>query len=668
LVRAGMKDVLGRVRAGLPAAAAGAFMLGIVVVFWALDVMGLPGIARERAFDLLYVAFPRPSNARVIAVDIDRRTLQALGDWPIPRTEMAELIARIAAAGAKAIALDIFLSGPDRRSSHTLADEVSRLAGGEEYAQSIRQLPDSDAAFADILARTPTVLGALGAASSAAFAVNLIRVDGALDAGTVTLTDGFTPPYEPLANAALAIGIQSLFGEEGARVRRVPLLLLGNGILAPGLALETARIGTGAAIITVAPQAGSLSFGDGSASIAESGQMRIHWSDPGRWPLRTVSAIDILDGTADASRLSDAAIVIGSSVPEAGSLRPTAASPLTPSLQIEAEAIDQLLEGGAPVRPASAAGLELSAMVLIGFIAICIGAWLGPVPAVLGIAALVALWFGICLKAFFAGSLIDPVGSPAAILIGSNAAAGAAFARTLRLKTLISRRFAQYLALEVVNEIIARPDRLKRAGEMREVTALFTDVEGFTAMTHRVAPTVLIALLDRYFDGLCRTALANGGMIDAIAGDALHVFFNVPLEQNEHVDAALDCALAIQDFAETFRQTADARAAGFGRTRIGVESGPAIVGDVGGSRRLNYTAHGDAINRTARLEAANKEFGSAICIGPGAAAAARRTKLRPLGSLTLRGFDQPVTVYTPDQNAVSSPTPEPPRSSGRPIA
>jgi adenylate cyclase len=355
-------------------------------------------------------------------------------------------------------------------------------------------------------------------------------------------------------------------------------------------------------------------------------------------------------------------------VPEAGSLRPTAASPLTPSLQIEAEAIAQLLEGGAPVRPGSAAGRELAAMLAIGVIAVILAAWLGPLPAGVGIVALIALWLGICLNAFFAGWLIDPMGPPSAALVSGNAAAAASFARTLRLKALISQRFAQYLAPEVVDEIIARPDRLRRAGELRQVTALFTDVEGFTAMTNRVAPATLIALLDRYFDALCRIALGHGGMIDCITGDALHVFFNVPLEREDHVDAALDCALAIQRFAEPFRLTDDGRAADFGRTRIGVESGPAIVGDVGGSRRLNYTAHGNAINRTARLEAANKEFGSAICVGPGAAAAARRAKLRALGELTLRGFDQPVMVYTPQEPDISSPKPEPPQSAARPTA
>jgi adenylate cyclase len=661
-----MKDFYGRVRGGLLAAAVGALALGSFAAVWALDIRGVAGIARERAFDLLYTAFPRaPGSAHVVAVDIDRKTLQALGDWPIPRTEIARLIERIAAGGAKAIALDIFLGGPDRRSSRTLANEISHLAGGEGYATAIRQLPDSDTAFAAALAHTPTVLGALAAASPAPFSVNLIRVDGMLDEHEVTLTDGFMPPHGPLADAALAIGIQSLFGEDGARVRHVPLLLLGDGILAPSLALETARIAAGAAIVTVAPNAATLSFGDRSADIAE-GQMRIHWSDPRLWPMRTVSAADILDGAVDTRRFAEAAVVIGSSAPEAGSLRPTAASPLTPSLQIEAEAIEQLLAGGVPVRHATAPARELAAMLAIGLIAIILAAWLGPLPAGLGIVALIALWLGICLNAFFAGSLVDPVGPPSAAFIAGNAAAAASFARTLRLKTLISQRFAQYLAPEVVDEIIARPDRLRRSGELRQVTALFTDVEGFTAMTNRVAPVTLIALLDRYFDGLCRIALAHGGMIDGINGDAVHVFFNVPLERDDHVDAALDCALAMQRFAEPFRLTDDARAAGFGRTRIGVESGPAIVGDVGGSRRLNYTAHGNAINRTARLEAANKEFGSTICVGPGAAAAARRVNLRALGSLTLRGFDQPVTVYTPEE--LSSPKPKPPQSAARPTA
>jgi adenylate cyclase len=358
--------------------------------------------------------------------------------------------------------------------------------------------------------------------------------------------------------------------------------------------------------------------------------MRIHWTDPARWPLRTISAIDLLRGTADSMRISGAVVVIGSSAPQAGALRPTAANPLTSSLQIEVEAIDQLLAGSAPVRHSFAAGVELAAILLIGLGAAWLAALLGPVPAAASVAGLVSAWIAGCIGAFFLGVLIDPVGPAAAALLTGNITAGVSFARTLRLKALISQRFAQYLAPEIVTEILAHPDRLKRSGEMRTVTALFTDVEGFTAMTNRVSPKELIALLDQYFDEVCRTALKHNGMIGGFAGDAVNIFFNVPLERPDHADSALDCAVAIFHLTEAFRRTPAAAAARFGRTRIGLESGPAIVGDVGGSRRLNYTAHGDAINIAARLEAANKEFGSAVCVGPGAAAAIRHAKLRRL--------------------------------------
>src|SRR6202012_4957241 len=144
------------------------------------------------------------------------------------------------------------------------------------------------------------------------------------------------------------------------------------------------------------------------------------------------------------------------------------------------------------------------------------------------------------------------------------------------------------------------------------------------------------------------------GMINGFAGDAVQVFFNVPLEQEGHADAALACALEMRQFAEQFRMSADAAAARFGRTRIGVETGEAIVGDVGGSGRLNYTAYGDVVNLTARLEAANKELGSDICVGPGAAAAIRTIPLVKQAVLPIRGFDREIPVFAPASDITGS--------------
>ena len=320
--------------------------------------------------------------------------------------------------------------------------------------------------------------------------------------------------------------------------------------------------------------------------------------------------------------MAGAAVVIGTSSPEAGALRPTAVSPLTPTVQIQAEALQQILDGQVLHRPSLIPRLEIGAMLLLGFAAAFIARTRGPIFVGAGLAGLVLLWLIVAVAAFLRARIaIDPAGPALAILIAGNAAGAASFAQTRHLKALINRRFEQYLAPDVVREIVAQPERLKRDGEMREMTALFTDIENFTPMTNRLEPQELIALLDVYFDNLCQLVTEHGGMVDGIVGDAIHAFFNMPLERAGHADAALDCGLAIVRFSERFRRGAAVAKAGFGRTRIGIETGYAIVGDVGGSQRLNYTAHGDAVIVAARLETANKLFDTLICIGPGTAAA-----------------------------------------------
>jgi adenylate cyclase len=216
-----------------------------------------------------------------------------------------------------------------------------------------------------------------------------------------------------------------------------------------------------------------------------------------------------------------------------------------------------------------------------------------------------------------------------------------------RRESLVRRRFEQHLAPAVVRRILAAPEICKLRSERREVTALFTDLEGFTAMTRRADPAVLVATLDSYFDRMATIIAAHGGMIDKIVGDAVHAFFNAPNDLEDHPQSAVECAIALQAWAEAFRRCPEAVAIGFGRTRIGIETGPAIVGDVGIRVKLDYTAHGDAVNVAARLERANKELGSSICIGPVAASRCKQSLLRPLGKITLRGRDDAIAVFEP---------------------
>jgi adenylate cyclase len=176
---------------------------------------------------------------------------------------------------------------------------------------------------------------------------------------------------------------------------------------------------------------------------------------------------------------------------------------------------------------------------------------------------------------------------------------------------------------------------------------MFTDVEDFTSMTERAEPTDLVALLDAYFDVASRIVTDHGGMIDKIVGDAVHAIFNAPFSLDNHPARAVSCALSLLEASEEVRRSPLGQRLRLGRTRVGIETGTAIVGDVGGSRKLDYTAHGNAMNAAARLEAANKELGSSICIGPGTAGRLDPATLRKIGTLTLRGRSEPIDVFTP---------------------
>jgi len=221
------------------------------------------------------------------------------------------------------------------------------------------------------------------------------------------------------------------------------------------------------------------------------------------------------------------------------------------------------------------------------------------------------------------------------------------FAATRRREAFVRSRFEQHLAPAVVRRILERPGMLKLSGERREVTALFTDVEGFTAMTHHVDPAILVNALDNYFEGMATIIITHGGMIDKIVGDAVHALFNAPNDLKDHPQKAVECAIALCSWSEAFRHRPEVAMIGFGRTRIGIETGPAIVGDVGIRAKLDYTAHGDAVNLAARLEAANKKLGSSICIGPVAASRCDQSLLRPLGKIIVRGRDDAIAVFEP---------------------
>jgi class 3 adenylate cyclase len=152
------------------------------------------------------------------------------------------------------------------------------------------------------------------------------------------------------------------------------------------------------------------------------------------------------------------------------------------------------------------------------------------------------------------------------------------------------------------------------AGQRRDIATLFTDIANFTALVETLEPGVLGPLLNEYLTGMTDIVFAHDGTVAKIVGDALHVLFGAPGEQPDHAARAVACALELDDYAQSFRERCEQKGIALGVTRIGVHAGPAIVGNFGGGRFFDYTAYGDTINIAARLEAANKQLGTRICV------------------------------------------------------
>jgi adenylate cyclase len=212
-----------------------------------------------------------------------------------------------------------------------------------------------------------------------------------------------------------------------------------------------------------------------------------------------------------------------------------------------------------------------------------------------------------------------------------------------RAYSSLSRYFSPNLAQRLADDA----DAVDLAGQRREIATLFTDIASFTALVEALEPSVLGPLLNEYLTGMTDIVFAHDGTVAKIVGDALHVLFGAPGEQPDHASRAVACALALDAYAEAFRDRSHRKGIALGVTRIGVHAGPAIVGNFGGGRFFDYTAYGDTINVAARLEVANKQLGTRICVSATLAAKVDPFQARPVGDLLLRGKTEPLRTFEP---------------------
>ena len=323
--------------------------------------------------------------------------------------------------------------------------------------------------------------------------------------------------------------------------------------------------------------------------------------------------------------------------------------PTMSGLEVHASMVAQLLDGRLP-GPAGSTSLWVLAILVV----LCgaFTAMLDVRPWVVALAVLGQLLFFAGAPFLFEWRGIDTYGLPAFGWLGGWTLAYAATGAAVRAVGSEQRRYAQsalgkYLPRDIAAQILRDPAKLSLTGEKRAIYTLFTDIEGFTVLSHRLPPDRVATILNAYLDGMCDIVLDNGGTIDKFVGDAVVAFWGAPIARDDDGDRAVTALLAMNAFTREFSAKNSEDGAQLGRTRVGLHYGDAVVGNFGGEGRLSYTALGDAMNCAARLEGANKYLKTVALVSDEAKQRSSLDVFRPMGRIILSGRATPIVVWEP---------------------
>lgn len=610
-----------------------------------------PGIERLRnlVFDSYQRFHPRPYvDAPVRIVDIDEESLAKIGQWPWPRSRLAELVTKLTQQGAAVVALDIILAEPDRTGPKNLIKLWPDNPNLDAVKQTILKLPDPDMALAQVLASSPTVLGVLLTDKSVPGngATPLPRAAGFVNAGDdpryfLLPYTGAVRPLPIFETAATGYGCVNVDLDADGTVRRLPLAALLGDTIIPSFAAEALRVAQNVPsyVIKASGASGEYSLGKTKTGIVavKIGQLIVPTDyqgtillyDSGHRAERFVPAWQILTGTNDASRIAGQIVVVGSSAEGLKDLKTTPLEKTMSGIEVIAQTLEQMTTGTYLNRPDWAKGAEILFLFVFGTALIIIARRFSAIGgAVIGFvgsaAAIAASWFAFTHY----GWLVDPIFPVAVATVLYMTTTFLGYLKTEGEKRFIRDVFSQMMSPILVEKLASQPEPPKLGGELRELTVMFSDLQGFTSIAEGLAPQDLTKLINRFMTPMARVIQDDhAGTIDKFMGDAIMAFWNAPLDVPDHPRRALEAALGMRAAltminGELAREAAEKGEGPMGLAfGIGINTGPCSVGYMGSEQRKAYTTIGDAVNLASRLEGLTRLYGVDCVLGDSTARA-----------------------------------------------
>lgn len=596
-------------------------------------------------------------KAPVVVVDIDEATLQKHGQWPWPRYRLAQLIERLVASGAKAVALDIVLAEQDRTSPHRLLEALRRDLGIKADIEGLPDaLLDNDVLLAQVVSGAPVIFGgyiSFSGGDSEKLPPPISFAERSRPGAQPALHGllqgkGMIQPVPELTEAA-PVGFFNMSLDMDGIVRRVPLLIRVGDDLYPSLCLRALMTALHTSTLKLSSGPDGLEYigiGKRAFPVMPDGSMLL----PYRGPARTfpyLSAGDLLDGTQDAEQVRGKIVFIGSSATGLQDLRSTPFDRYMPGVEIHATAVDAILGGYSVSTPPWNIGLQALLITLLGALSALLFGMARPAVGLAYGAALPALLYYGAGELFFKGLFVSPLWSILSIGLEGMTFTMLRFWRAEQDKRRIRQVFSRYVSPEIVSRIVNRGDAVLR-GEERELTVMFTDLRGFTSLSEKLSPEQVVRLLNRYFTPMTELVRGSHGTLDKFIGDALMAFWNAPHDVPDHPNQAAMTALAMQQSLAGLNEELERDFGGRLAMGVGLHTGPAYVGNMGSATLTNYTAIGDTVNLASRLEGLCARLGVGIAMSSDTASRLHGEGIVPLrlARMQVKGRIEPVDVHT----------------------
>ncbi len=620
----------------LPLAAILAVLAGAIFLARQTDLYRMMEL---KTLDWRFRSFSDPTRAdRSIALAmLDQQSLDHFEEegvpWPWPRSMYAAVLDFLGAAGARAVVFDILFTS------------ASPYGAGEdaEFAAAVKRAAERGVKvlFASEFSRRPQ-------RGAKPFPERFEEKDQALRAFAASKRSA-RPPIPELLASASAIGDAVADPDLDGVHRRIPLAVELNNKVYPSLPVAVAQAVSPATAVSGLPLDGGrllIRFHGSALSRRPPGGRRTYPSYPlGNLVLARQAQLDKGKPALDPSEFKDKIVFIGYTAAGLMDNRPSPIAAVFPGTEILAAAVDNILHGD-PLRrvPDGWVFAAIAFAALAGALAAFLASGSTASSAAFLLAALLPAALSILL--FKRGVWLDLVGPQLSLLLGFTTASVYSYVVEGRQRRFLQGALSVYLSKQVVKEIVEHPEKLALGGDRRELSIFFSDIQGFTTISEMLDPKALTKLMNRYLGEMTDVILDLDGTLDKYIGDAIMAFWNAPLDQSDHAVRACRAALLNQRRLVAMRRDFEKEGLPQVYARIGLNSGPASVGNMGSPKRFSYTAISDAVNLASRLEALNKYYDTYVMLsGSTRALAGPAIEARELDLIKVKGKHQAVAVY-----------------------